>query len=663
MAGGTWRRADPRTAKIAVVADYLADLKLVWMQARTRGATTVNAKHDRMQIIGELEMLEDINVRDRVSRSTTFALLSASCATALLALTPTEAAAKVPPTPSKSFVSACKELLNFKGDEASDRSVRITEATLVPAGEIKDWNPRGSMTLPVPAHCEVKGLLHEREGTNGQHYAIKFHMRLPVDWNERFIFQGGGGSNGNLGNAVALLNFAQTGPLSTGLGRGYAIVSQDSGHDNDVNVDPSLQGDVTFGHDFQARRDYAHSSHEVVTRVAKALISTMYGRSPDYSYYVGCSKGGQEGMMMAQRYPTYFDGILSTAPGFTLPKAAAVTQVWDTQVLGRVSRSLGQFDGKGVPLINKAFSDTDLTLVSGAVARACDKLDGLADGLVQDFRQCTTQRVMPELNKLTCEGGKSDSCLTKAQITGLEQIHNGPRNANGELLYADWPWDPGIGGSMPGGRFYQGWRMWKMGPYDSNANNGVNVVLGGAASSAVFITSPQDVPMDESALTKWMLNFDLQKDAWRIFHSDAEYPESPWDLMSADSLDRVQFRNHGGKVLLVHGTADPIFSINDTVRWLEALDRVENGQASQYARLFAVPGMAHCAGGPATSDYDAFTALVDWVEQHKAPERIIARGGPDTPWRDRTRPLCAYPKIARYNGKGDPEDANSFTCI
>ncbi|MBU0557297.1 MAG: tannase/feruloyl esterase family alpha/beta hydrolase [Alphaproteobacteria bacterium] len=607
-------------------------------------------------------MFEDKDIRSCTFLSSRRALLSAGCATALLALGAVSAAAQDRPPVSEAFVKGCGDLSSFKGDDATDRSVRITEAALVAAGEIKDRSPRGEMTLPVPAHCAVKGLLQEREGANGQRYAVKFHLRLPANWNGRFIFQGGGGSNGNLGNAVAPLNFAQSGELSTGLGRGYAVVSQDSGHDNDVNIDASLQGDVTFGHDFQARRDYAHTSHEVVTRVAKALINAMYGRAPQYSYYVGCSKGGQEGMMMAQRYPSYFDGILSTAPGFTLPKAAAVTQVWDTQVLGRVARSLNQFDRKGVPLINKAFSDKDLALVSDAILRSCDKLDGLSDGLVQNFRQCTSERLKPALSALTCTNGKTDSCLTQAQVTGLIEIHEGPKNAEGMALYSDWPWDAGIGGKMAGGGYYQGWRSWKMGPYASDVNNGVNVVLGGAASSAVFITPPERVPMDESALTQWMLNFDLQKNAWRIFHSNADYPESPWDLMSADSLDRAQFRDNGGKLLLVHGIADPIFSINDTVRWLEALDRVEDGQASQYARLFAVPGMAHCAGGPATSDYDAFGALVDWVEKDTAPERIIARGGPDTPWGDRTRPLCPYPKIARYDGEGDPEDAASFVC-
>jgi hypothetical protein len=448
----------------------------------------------------------------------------------------------------------------------------------------------------------------------------------------------------------------------SGLARGYAVVSQDSGHDNAVNVDPTRQGKMAFGFDQQARRDYAYSSYPLVAKAAKAIVRTAYGRWPAYSYYVGCSKGGQEGMMMAQRYPTYFDGVLSTAPGFTLPKASAIGEAWDSQAMAKVATALKQFDAKGAPLLNKAFSDQDLAIVSRGVLSACDKLDGVSDGMVQDFRRCRTPLVSAALEKVTCLSAKTDACLMPAQIEGLKRIFAGARNSKGEMLYADWPWDAGLGGADNKGGYFQGWRGWKIGPYNSSANSAVNLTLGAAAASAVFTTPPTPLAFDVSQLSQWALAFDFDRDVQQIFLSSIEFPESAWDMMSADTTDRTQFRDHGGKLLLVQGVSDPIFSINDTIRWLDALDRVENGRASEFARLFAVPGMNHCGGGPATDEYDAFQPLVDWVEKHKPPESILATAGPNAPWPGRTRPLCRYPKVARYRGTGSLERAENFTC-
>ena len=164
----------------------------------------------------------------------------------------------------------------------------------------------------LPEHCEVQGKMNERTGANGQQYAIKFHLRLPSAWNGKFFFEGGGGANGNLGNALGNLQGQQR---TNALTLGYAVVSQDSGHDNQVNNDPNRNGTATFGLDPQARIDFGYNSYDQVTQAAKALIRIYYGRAPERSYYVGCSEGGREAMMMSQRFPAYFDGILACAPG------------------------------------------------------------------------------------------------------------------------------------------------------------------------------------------------------------------------------------------------------------------------------------------------------------------------------------------------------------
>src|ERR1700733_12189247 len=178
---------------------------------------------------------------------------------------------------------------------------------------------------PLPEHCEVLGQMNDRVGVNSQHYAIKFHLRLPTNWNGRFFFEGGGGSNCALGNALGNLQGQQR---TNALTLGYAVVSQDSGHDNGVNNDPKLNGTVTFGFDPQARLDFGYNSYDQVTQTAKALIRAYYGKAPERSYYVGCSEGGREAMMMSQRFPEYYDGILACSPGFKLPKAA-VAEAWD----------------------------------------------------------------------------------------------------------------------------------------------------------------------------------------------------------------------------------------------------------------------------------------------------------------------------------------------
>jgi feruloyl esterase len=201
-----------------------------------------------------------------------------------------------------------------------------------------------------------------------------------------------------------------------------------------------------------------------------------------------------------------------------------------------------------------------------------------------------------------------------------------------------------------------------MGRYDSSENSAVNLTLVAAATSAITKTPPTPMPTDTSTLTRWAMAYDFDRDAPNIFISNQEFPESAWDMYAADSMDRTQFREHGGKLLIVHGVSDPIFSINDTIRWLTALDQVEGGTAADFVRLFAVPGMNHCGGGPATDQYDAFQALVDWVEKHKAPDVILATAGPATPWPGRTRPLCHYPTVATYKGHGDIEKAENFTC-
>jgi len=532
-----------------------------------------------------------------------------------------------------------------------DSSTVITSAILAAA------SAGAPPARALPAHCEVTGHLHDRTGVDGRRYAIRFHVRLPVEWNGRFLFQGGGGSDGAIGDAVG--NVGPSAPSA--LARGFAVLSQDSGHDNQTNSDSTRQGALAFAFDPQARRDYAYTSLDVTARIGQAIVRAFYGRAPERSYFFGCSEGGREGMVFAQRFPELFDGIVAAAPGFALPKAA-VAEAWDTRAFADLARRMGLVDSAGMPILGQSFSDEDLALVADAVLASCDADDGAKDGIVGDYKACTADRVRRTLAARACARAKSATCLTADQIATLRRVMAGPRNSRGASLYSDWPWDAGIGGRLADGRYQQGWRIWKIGVVGPRPIPALNVVLGAASLSSEFTTPPTPIPNDPRSLLRYALDFDMDRDAPRIFTRTKDFTESSWELVGAQRTDLSAFRRRGGKLIVPHGLSDPVFSAHDTMRWWDAVNAAAHGQAAQFVRVFPVPGMTHCSGGPATDQYDCLTAIVDWVERGTAPERILARAGASTPWPGRARPLCPYPLVARYAGTGDVEDAASFVC-
>ncbi len=543
----------------------------------------------------------------------------------------------------------CAALTQLSGALFGEPSARVVTAKLNPPSESK-VDPAAPPWLgplpPMPEHCEVIGVMRERVGGDGQHYAVRYHLRLPVDWNGRFLFQGGGGTNGELGSATGTL---QPG-MPTGLERGFAVVSTDTGHDNSTNNDPAKQGTVAFGHDYQARLEYSQKALDSVATTAKRIVQTFYGRPASHNFLAGCSNGGREGMVFAQRFPEQFEGIVAAAPAFAVPKAA-VAEAWDTQSFAALAVQEGLKQKSGLPDIANALSDADLRLVAAAVTKACDATDGAVDGMIQNVTQCTIARVRPELDARTCTGAQNATCLTPAQVDAIVRSLGGPHDTKGRALYADWPWDAGIG--------TPGWRVWKLGI--PGAMDAINVVLGSPALSALFVTPPADVAATAEANLRYQLDFNFDRDAPKIFGRNAQFPRSGWDLVGAQSSDLKRFRQRGGKLLVPHGGSDPIFSINDTIDWWRKVDAANHGEAASFVRVYAVPGMNHCAGGPATDQFDALTAVVDWVERGTAPDSIEAKAGPTSPWPGRTRPLCPYPKVAHYRS-GDLNQAASFAC-
>jgi feruloyl esterase len=280
-------------------------------------------------------------------------------------------------------------------------------------------------------------------------------------------------------------------------------------------------------------------------------------------------------------------------------------------------------------------------------------LDGIEDGMVEAVGACTGARVAPALEALACRGPKAADCLLPVQIAAMRKALDGAKSKAGRALYSDWLWDPGL--AAPG------WRIWKMGPYAASTNQGLSVSLGGASASAVFTSPPTPVADDPAALTRYTLGADIDANYAGTKVKWGPFNESAVDFMHADATDLTPFTRRGGKLLIYHGVADPVFSLNDTIDWVKKVDAKAGSKADAFLRLYAVPGMNHGGGGPATDQFAAFDALVAWREQGVAPGPLVATARQGTPWPGRTRLLCPWPQQSHYVG-GDKEKAESFRC-
>lgn len=558
----------------------------------------------------------------------------------------------------------CTQLLEF-----SYPALRMTSAEEVPSGKQVSID---GVSYILPAHCYVRGRLNERVSpVDGQHYAIRFEMSLPQDWNGRLFFQPNGGVEGSLSVPMVQAYGRTLGgsPVDTALQRGFAVVTTDSGHDGSANtsVSPAIR-QQTFGIDPQARTENAHAYVAIVTPMAKRLIAAAYGKEPDRSYMVGTSNGGRVGFVTAARYPELFDGIVSGPPAFNLPKAVLAT-IWNAQAMASIAPLV---DGKAD--ISRSFSQEDMSLIANKVLERCDALDGLTDGLVFNLKSCR-DAFSVGTHVPTCSTQMEKGCLTAAQKTVLDKMMQGPKDQHGNSLYAEWPFDPGMR--------TLGWRQWQMGEFSNakgtaSANNPTSriMTLTGPAMAFMFSNPPQSLnglTGEGTTIFDYVMGFRMEgegNDALKIFATGNGYADSPYAEYTPPHPDNLSpLRNRGAKMLIYHGTADPVFSVYDTIRWYEDLAKNHRDQ-SEFVRLFVVPGMLHSYDGPAADQFDMVTAIVDWVEKGIAPERVVAATRPVNENRETrpewpagmTRPLCPYPQIARYTGNGFPNDAASFSC-
>jgi feruloyl esterase len=544
------------------------------------------------------------------------------------------AAAQLPPATPASLVGTCEELAaRFAGLP----STVITASTSVAAGALM------LAGQPVAAHCRVTGRMNERVSpVDGKTYAIGFEMRLPLAWNGRFYHQGNGGIDGSVVTATGANG---GGPLTHALAQGFAVLSSDAGHSN-------AQGGPAFGLDPQARLDYGYQAVGTLTPMAKAAIALAYDKGPDRSYFGGCSNGGRHALVTASRYAAEYDGILAGAPGYNLP-LAALANIWSAQRYATVATA----DPMTPPGLETAFTATERKLVASRVLARCDALDGATDGLVQDTAACQRSFSLYRDVNTCARDNRDGTCLTMAQKRAIDPIFSGgARTSDGQRFYAGFPYDPGVGsGGVP---------FWEF---------TAPLVLDTSAVGVIFKVPPAPESLTNGA--GFALGLDVDITLAQLYATDATYTESAMSFMTPPNpSDLSALRSRGGKVLVFHGVADPIFSVSDSEAYVRGVNRKSRGQAADFLRLFRVPGMGHCSGGPSTDQADYLSPLVAWVEQGTAPDRIVATArGPGNPggvngevpatWApDRTRPLCPFPAVARYDGVGNVERADSWVC-
>lgn len=488
----------------------------------------------------------------------------------------------------------------------------IGRSELVPEGPAPA--PPGAPPTVLPAHCLVKGTIAPRIGHGGREFGIGFELRLPLEWSGRFLFQGGAGLDGQVQPATGSIANSDGLPA---LSRGFAVVSTDSGHSGPII-------DASFGLDQQARVDYAYNALDKVTAEAKRIIAAFYGADPRFSYFLGCSNGGRQAMMASQRLPTEFDGIVAGDPAMSFSRIA-LGEVWNLHVVARIAPR----DDQGRPIFAKAFSDGDLQLVRSAVLKSCDARDGLADGLINDWKGCSFDPA-----ELTCKAGKTDSCLTQGQVGVLHDLFQGPKDSLGRHLYGPFTYDTGIASSA--------WRGMRLGTSQTGVPNSADATLG-LGQFRFYQLTPADPEFDP------LKPFDNDEMLERIRYTggigDADSP-----LLSTFALK--------SKLIVYNGMSDQGMATAMMVDWYNRMLAATGQPGREAVRLFTVPGMLHCGGGEATDRFEMLDAITDWVEKGKAPDRIVATG---KAMPGIARPLCPYPLVARYRG-GDAKSADSFEC-
>lgn len=458
--------------------------------------------------------------------------------------------------------------------------------------------------LPTfPVHCLVEGYVTPH---------VQFSMRLPPpeQWNGNFM----------LAACDAWCGRVHTDITVPGLYHGYATITNNGGHYSRAPFDG-----IWAHKDITARINFAHLANHTSAQIGKAIAEAYYGKAPRYSYITGFSKGGNAGLMAAQRYPEDFDGVFVKAPVIDYNVKNAVHLPWIAKAVYP--------ENDHTPVL---YSDK-VPLLEAAVRQACDALDGLEDGIIDDPRKCSF-----DAGTLLCKAGQSEAaneCLSAAQVEAVRKMHAKPYGADGKPYYH----------------------------YSIHFGS-----EGDWARSFLPVRGSDEIPFSMTGATSGLRYMVMDDNPgpgydWRSFY----YPRDRRKLtkmnaiMDPDSVDLTAFRKRGGKLIIVHGWADPLVSAEVTIDWFEKMQKFMGGPEATagFAQLYAVPGLYHGEGGPGPYVYDAQTALVNWVERGIAPDHLLLADEADRQPVVRERPVFPYPDISRYKGSGDPAAATSYERV
>jgi Tannase and feruloyl esterase len=408
--------------------------------------------------------------------------------------------------------------------------------------------------------------------------------------------QGGGGSNGVVMPPLGINAAGDTPALM----RGFAVVSTDTGHQSHH---PGF--DFAFRKDQQAYLDFAYLANAEVAALAKQIIAQLYGKPAAYSYFSGCSTGGREGMILSQRYPTAFNGIISGDPAMRTGFSNLAIGQWIPVAFNQIAPK----DAQGKPIITQAINDSDRKLITDAFLKQCDAKDGVADGIISDPLGCDFDPAA-----LMCKQGKSESCLAPEKVAAIKKIMGGPKTSEGIQVYPGLLYDTGITAAGP-----------------------IRGILVPGPGSFGPPTTAMDVDAEKEAM------------------QDAQ------PLVDSLSTNLTTFSQNRGKLIFYHGDSDPWFSPLDTFGYYKDMSAANGGleTVSNWSQFYFVPGMSHCGGGPGLDRFDFLGAMVNWVKKGTPPESVIATG---KAFPGRSRPLCPYPEHAQYKGQGNTEDASNFEC-
>ncbi len=459
----------------------------------------------------------------------------------------------------------------------------ITDAEIVAAGPYVTQGRGGPQEGPMlPAHCRIAA---ELAPSPDSHIEMELWMPAGNDWNGKFLAVGNGGWAGSISFAA----------MAGGLAEGYAVASNDTGHEGGT-------GSFALGHP-EKLVDFAYRAMHEMAVQSKSLIEAYYSQPANLSYYQGCSTGGRQGVMAAQRYPEDFDAIVAGAPANPHTYLHAGDMRRDLYVLSDEANLVPR---------------EKLAMVQESVINACDALDGVTDGLLLDPRMCSF-----DVSSLTCTGAETDACLTPAQAGTIRFSYTDALRSNGDLIF------PGF-------------------------------VMGGEQSWVhTNISEPPSLIIDTF---RYVGREDPDWD-WREFDLDEDLALAmeKGGYINALSRDLSEFRDRGGKLILYHGWNDQLIQPENTVNYYtEVLDTMGQDQ-DDWMRLFMVPAMNHCRGGYGPNQIDWLSNLERWRESDEAPDSVMAsrvRGNTI----DMTRPVCAYPEVATYTGVGSTNDAANFSC-